>query len=455
MSPLRLLRAALLAVALLPAPDILRAQPPAELPKKEISDKTSASLAELRALTEAKDYAKSLALIDRLLAAAPAGGYDIYVLSQVKAQVLMTQDKLDEAIAPLETALALADGNANFLDAAARLEQLYLLAQLHYQKGASEKTPDAQRAGYQSTLARLDRWFALSAKPTVQAHLFAASVHYNLANLGSDQPAPAALRAALGHCERAMLLAPEPGAQLRLLLVACRLQLGENAAAAEQLEILAGREPGNANTWSQLLAIYLNLAAEAKKPAEAEAWNLRALHTLDRSQALGFLVSPKDNYTRVAILFNIGQFARAAELMEKGLADGGLESSRRNWELLASAYQQSDQEGKALDAYARAVERFPAQADLEFSLAQTLYAAGQVDDAYARARSASGKPGLSKPGSARLYLAFLAYELQRIEEAQTWIDQARAVGDVPAASLDPLARAIADALKTREALKKS
>lgn len=449
----RFLRAVLLAAALLPAPALLRAA--TELPKKEITEKTSGSLAELRALTEAKDYARSLELLDRLLAAAPAGSYDIYVLSQVKAQVLMTQDRLDDAILPLETALALAEGNPAFLDPSTRLEQLYFLAQLHYQKGAAEKTPAAQRAGYQRALGYLGRWFNHAARPNVQTRLFAASVHYNLATLAPGEPDKTALRAALEHCEQAMLLTARPASQLRLLLVACHLQLGQNAAAAEHLEILADQDPKSASTWSQLQALYLNLAADAKAPEEAAVHNLRALLALQRAQSHGLLLSPKDNYTTVAILFNLRQFDRAAELLEKGLADGGLESTQRNWELLASAYQQSDQEPKALDAYTRAVARFPAQADLEFSFAQILYASGKTDDAYARAKSAAAKPGLAKPGQTRLYLAFLAYELQRIDEAKTWIDQARASGEVAPASLDPLARAVADAVKAREALKNS
>lgn len=445
---------AALALALLGAPAILRAE--AGLPKKEITEKTSASFADLRLLTEAKNYPGAIALIDRLLAQAPAGSYDVYVLSQVKAQVLMAQDKLADAIAPIEAALALAEGNPAFLDPAARLEQLHILAQLHYQKAADQKTPEEQRIGYRRALDLLDRWFTLSPKPGVQARLFAASLHYNLAVAGSGEPDPAALRAALGQCELGLRLVARPPVQLRQLLVACHMQLGENARAAEQLEILAAREPKNATTWSQLLALYLTMAGdEAAEPAQARAANLRALLTIERAQAAGFLASPKDNYTRVAILFNLGRFVRAAELLERGLADGGIESAWRNWELLASAYQQSGQEAGALDAYARAVERFPDRGDLEFSLAQALYAAGDTGAAYARASSAVGKAGLPKPGQTRLYLAFLAYELRRIDEARTWLDQARATGEVPAASLDPLDRAIAEAAKIREALKNS
>ena len=107
------------------------------------------------------------------------------------------------------------------------------------------------------------------------------------------------------------------------------------------------------------------------------------------------------------------------------------------------------------DALGRAVKAFPSDGALEFSLAQFLYNTGQVADAYARGQSALAKPGLEKPGQAKLYLAFLAYELQRYDEAAKWVAAARAAGEVPASSLDPLDRAITDALAAPEALKKS
>ena len=132
-----------------------------------------------------------------------------------------------------------------------------------------------------------------------------------------------------------------------------------------------------------------------------------------------------------------------------------MENSRRNWELLASAHRETGREDRSLDVLGRAVARLPADGGLEFSLARALYEAGRPADAYERGRSALAKPGLEKPGQARLYLAFLAYELQRYDEASSWIAAARADGEVPASSLDPLARAIADALAQRGSSKTS
>src|SRR5690606_3249032 len=116
-----------------------------------------------------------------------------------------------------------------------------------------------------------------------------------------------------------ILSAAKPAGQTRILLVACHLQLGEHALAAEQLEALAAAEPDSVSTWSQLLWIYLAETEGAADPGAARAAGIRALLALERAQARGLLVSPKDHYTKVALLFRLGQHTRAAETLERGL----------------------------------------------------------------------------------------------------------------------------------------
>lgn len=442
----RLFLAGLLALSAPASVLFAQAQPAA----KEISNRVSSSLGQLRPLIDAKDYAGALALIQPLITASAPGSYDLYVLSQIQAQILLTQGKLLEAIPPLETALRLGDSNPAFFDASAQLDQLNLLAQLHYQKAAEAKQPAAQKAGYEISLGYIRRWLAAAPKPTAEVRTFLASLLYQLGTLDPSKTDEARIREAMTEAREAMLLTVTPPNQLILLLTACHLQLGDNTRAAELLETLAVRDPKSVTTWSQLQSIYLAAAGDAKQPADARRLNLRALHTLERAQANGLLDTPRDHYTRVAILFNIQQYSRAAELLERGLADGRIEGSKRNWELLASAYQQLDENEKALDALTRATVKFPDDGALEFSLAQLLYNTGKPADAYVRGQSALAK-GVEKRGQSEVYLAYLAYELQRYEEAQKWVESARATGEVPATTLDPLSTAIADALRAREA----
>ena len=429
----------------------LRAQPDAPAPsKKELTEATSEGFGKLRPLIDAKNYDGAVSLIEGLLSRAGAASFDRYLLSQVQAQILLTQGKLAAAVAPLETSLRLAEENPAFHEASTYLEQLYLLAQIFYQQGAEASDPALQKAGYEKALAHIKRWFERSPLITAESRLFAASLLYQLGTLDSANIDAARLREAMGQAREGMLLAVNPPAQLTLVLVGCHLQLGEHGPAAELLETLTLRDPDSVSTWSQLQSIYLARAADAGKPEESRAQNLRALSVLDRAQALGRLNTPKDHYTRVAILFNLQQYTRAAALLEKGLADGLIENTRRNWELLASAYQQTNREKEALDALQRAVTRFPEDPALEFGLAQSHYGAGRIEPAYRHANSALEK-GFDKRGQAHVLLAYLAYELQRYDEASKWIAAARATGEVPAGNIDALDRAISDALALRQA----
>ena len=452
--PVRLLLAALLTLAA--APSALRAQPAAqpaaEPPKKEFLPNTTAALGQLQKLSEAKNYSAALALIQPLAAGVPPGSYDAYVLNQIQTQLLLAANRLADAIPTAERALAISDATPSFGTSENKLELIHLLGQLHYQQALEKKLPADQAPGLAEALNYAQRWLLEAPRATAEAQLFAASLLYQLGTLDPARPDSARLRDTIAQAGEGLLLSgAKIHTQLRLLQVAAHLALGESAPAAELLELVAEADPSSASTWSQLVSLYLARAAEIKDPTESERLHLLALHALDRAQAAGQLTTPRDHYTRVAVFFNLQQHTRAAALLEKGLADATLENTRRNWELLASAYQQTDREKLALDALARAVARFPADANIEFTLAQSLYQAGQVEAAYARGQSATAKGTLEKPGAASLYLAYLAYELQRYDEAAKWAELARADGSVPAATLDPLIRAVDAARRERAA----
>lgn len=425
----------------------------AELPRKELTEKVTTGLGKLTPLLEAKDYTGALALVEGLMPVAPPGTFDVYILNQLKSQILLTLGKMDESIPFMETTLAMAEVNPNFADASAQLDLIDALSRLHYQK-ASESKGDAQKAGYEKALGFVNRWIALSPKPSSDVRLLASSLHYQLATLNPAKPDASHLRSAIAQAKEGMLVTVKPSDQISLMVVACHLQLGENAQAAELLEILALRDPKNPSHWNQLQSIYMAAAGDTKNPEELRTQSLRALITIDRAQANGLLNTPRDNYTRVAILFNIQQYSSAAALLEKGLADNSLENSKRNWELLASAYQQINLDAKALTTLTKATSIFPKDAELEFSLAQFLYNTGNVKDAYTRGKAALEK-GLAKRGQSQVYLAYLAFELQRYEEAMTWVDAARASGEVPAATIDQISKAVADSLRARESLTRS
>ena len=211
------------------------------------------------------------------------------------------------------------------------------------------------------------------------------------------------------------------------------------------------QQPTSSQYWQQLAAAYFGLAADSKNEADTQRYNLRALLTLERAQAQGLLNSPKENFSVIALFFSLQQYEPAIKLLEKGLAGGSIETTRRNWELLASAYQQTHEPEKSLDTYERAIKAWPQDGQLEFSLAQLCYGQSKVATAYDNMGKAVAKQGLDKPGQAHQFLAYLAYELQRYNETVSWAEAAGKYPDAKQTDLEKLIRAAKDAIQERAA----
>lgn len=450
-SPAPLARVLWLALALAVAPtaSVGADEPPA----KEISEELAEKLGELRPLLDAKKHTEAAALVGQLLGQAKPESYDFVILTQLQSQLLLTEGKLQEAVTPLEQSVAVAERHG-FLPPATIFDQLHLLAQLYNQRAMEAKQPAAQQAAFGRALDYLQRATPLATKPVPELHLLAASLYYNQGTLGGA-PDPEKFRHALAAAKRGLLSAVKPPEQLHQLMLASYQQLGELEPAAETLELLLHAKPQNAQSWNQLIALYMNLATAAKDDRERDRWNLRAILSIERAQALGLLRGIAENYTLVALNFTLQDYARAAELLEKGLPAGALENQKRNWELLANCYTQLNEPDRALDALRRATGVFPTDGQLEFAIAQLHYTHGRVAEARHHAQVAADKGNLEKPGQTFLYLAYLSYELGELETAARWLDRAADQSDVKPAEIAPIRRAVSDAMKERAALPKA
>ena len=78
------------------------------------------------------------------------------------------------------------------------------------------------------------------------------------------------------------------------MVLATQQQLGQRDAAADTLEVLVKAYPATALYWQQLAGAYLSLAVDAPDSATTYRYQLRALLTLERAQALGHLNTPQD-----------------------------------------------------------------------------------------------------------------------------------------------------------------
>ena len=443
--------AALLLIASLSLVLKIQAQ---DTPGKELSAQVSAELGKLRALVEVKNYKEGIRLLDTLIAVAPAESYDRALLSQIKGQVLLTDSQYDAAIGAFEEGLKIG-GRHDYFDQNTVLGTLYTLSQLYYRQGIEIKDPALKKILLEKAHTCIDRWLCESPKLSVENQLFAASILYTLATFDPAHTDFEKIRQSLMAAEKSLYLNLRVNNQAYLIMLAALQQLGETCKTADILELLVQREPSKLLYWQQLLATYYSLAEAAKNAGDSRRYHLRALITYERAQSHGLLDTPSDNSNIVALYFHLRQFDQMAVFLTNGLKDGSIASTRRNWELLSFACQQQHDDARAVVALQEAIRILPEDGQIEFSLAQFYHAHDQPAEAYARLEIAVAKGNLDKPGQTCVFLAYVAYELKRFDDAAKWAVVAAGKPDVKEEDLARLTRAIKAAITKRDVFKTS
>ena len=372
------------------------------------------------------------------------------MLNQLKAQILLATNHYPEATAALERVLAIENARpataAPYLNATQRRDVLYYLAQLTVQDASGIKgNPAAQRAAFARALDYARAWHRSLTAPTADNDNFLASLLYTIATSNPASADLALLREARAVAESSLRRQVLPPESIRLVLVGTAQLLQDNLGAIDQLELLVEQAPKNASYWSHLAGLYLSEASalETRDAKASHGYYLRAIVTLERAQALGQLQAPAEHLSLIGLYLNRGQHTQAARLLRAALDTGRIENTRRNWELLASALQQSGHLAEAIASLRDASARLPAEPQLQFQASQLLYSLEKVSPAYDLSVAALRSPGhLETPGSARLFAAFLAYELKRFPEAKAHLDAATAFPDARPEEVERLRNAL-------------
>jgi hypothetical protein len=449
-SVLAALALVLAAPAALRADDSTTNEPPPSL-----SDAVGDALGKLRPLIDAKDWSGAQKLIDDLIPTVQPDSYDLAVLLDTKARVMIQNNDYSGSLAPMEEALSISDRH-HFNDATKTMEDLSLLSQLYYQAaGNSKAAKDDQLADYTKAISYIERWFKLSTKANEEMTVYYASVLYNYAMaLNSEHPDAALVQRTQDAVEKGLHIAVHPRDNLYVLLLATLQQQGKNAEAADVLEAVLQQNPQNKSFWPELVSFYVNLAQSNDKDKDLFLkYYVRAINALERAQALGFMDTPKDHYLLFTFYYDTAQYGAAADLLYNGLHSGAIEGNITNWQLLSTSYQQINQEFKAIDVLKEAADKFPENGNLDFQISQIYLGQDKNQDAYTYCKLAADTGHLDKPWVVFNTLAYLSFELGKIDEAKSAIDQAISLrGKEPDRQSAGLRNAIEDAIKERDAM---
>lgn len=423
----------------------------------QLDPQTSDVLNKIKDMTDAKNWDGALALLAGQQPNVSPTSYDNAVISEVMAKIYMQKAEYPKALETMELAVRLSD-SYNYLEPKEVQELVYYLALMFNQEAASLKSVAVQQQYLSKSTDYAKRWLNNNTKTsqdpqTQEVTLFYVNVLYNRAVINPAVVDLPLMKQAEDEIQKAMVSINHPKETFYVLLLAAYQQEGNFVRSAEVLEQLVKQYPAKKDYWAQLVPIYLNLAFD-KDEEKGRANNVRAILTVERAQALGFMRTPKDNYTLVGLYFNVGQFGKATELLAAGLKSGAIESAQPNWELLAYSYQQVDKPFQAIDVLKEAAKHFPKSGQLDFQIAQIYYGLEKPDEAFNRLKSAVAKGHLEKPYAVYNFLAYVSYELTKFDEAKIAVDKAIASpGSEKEPQLPRLKQAIEDALKEREQIK--
>lgn len=406
------------------------------------SDETAEGLIKYKTAMDAKNYAEAHAILDGLFRKVAPDSYDAALIHQYRLQIYLQNGEFAKAIEPMEKSLQLSEAKTpTYFDERVTRELYYYLVQLYFQEANQTKNTTLAASYMDKADKSMQQWLRITPQTNADAQLLYSQLLLTRGMQNPEKPDLVLVKRALDQVDIGLQLAIRPRDTFYVLKLVCLQQLDRNAEATEVLELLVKMKPDSSTYWQQLAAMYLTLQKET-----------RAILTIERAQAHGFMNTPKDSFNLIGIYFNIAQYEKAAELLEAGLKTGRIESDPKNWELLALSYQQLQRPLKGVEALQQGAKAFPNVGQLEFQIAQIYTGLDKPEQALPHIQAAIAKGNLSKPYQAYLSLAFTAYSLKQYDVA---LNAAREAKKYPEGARDGenMVKALEDIIRDREAKK--
>jgi len=185
-------------------------------------------------------------------------------------------------------------------------------------------------------LKYLSKWFAKEPKATGDAHILAATAYYHLKDY----------KQLIIHVEKALALSSKPPLSWYELLLAGYYEIKEYKKSVTLLETIINKHPKKTNYWLQLAEIYQRLKQDKKALAVYELAYTKGLLQKDD---INRLIS---NYLYLEMPY------KAAMILEKEMAIGGIIPDFRSLTLLADSWLLAQENQKAEPVFKEIIKKF-------------------------------------------------------------------------------------------------
>jgi hypothetical protein len=337
---------------------------------------------------------EAIAALNALIPKVQADAYEYAVVMQNLGYAHIGKADYKGAIPPFEKAVEL-----RALPIQQENQVIFTLAQLYM-----------QIEQYAKTVALLENWFKTAENPPAQAYITMAN---SLSLL-----APPKYREAKPYVERAIAKSDKPQESYYKLLLMVNYELKDYKACADTLEIMLQYWSDNQKYWDQLAGMYMQLDDDPK-----------ALATMAIAYRRGMITEEK-KLTDLARLYILNEAPyEGAQVVEKGLAGGTVKATDKTYALLAEAYVQAREWGKATEALGKGGamapdgEMYVRKAQIHVQQLEYKQAIDAIDKAFAKGE-------LKKPGIAYMIQGRAAAESKNFDAAYKAFREARKHEDV-------------------------
>lgn len=341
------------------------------------------ALSQAQACADMGDFECAMEALDRVRESNRKSNYEAAVMWQVYASVAFEQDDTQGAIAAYENLLMQPE-----LTLALEQDATRLLSQLYTQEGR-----------YEDALRTLDRWFSVTEMPGPEMYALRAQIYYELERYADG----------IEPITTAIALAREDGRDVQerwyQLLNFFYLQLEDYPQAIETLRIMLTNWPKKE---------YLTTLAAVYGQQGDEETQLALFQT---AQDMGWLDRGSELTTLANLLLAGGVPYKAGTILEEGLDSETIEPNEQHWRMLASSWQQAQEDERALPALIEAAE-IANDPDAYHRLALSYAHLARHEACVDAARDAlEGRP--ERPDEIQITLGNCLARLNRYDEALT------------------------------------
>ncbi|NIN36002.1 MAG: tetratricopeptide repeat protein [Gammaproteobacteria bacterium] len=339
-----------------------------------LSDKLYQPLQEIQKLMDENKYPEARTKLVELLTR-DLSNYEKAVLNQTLGYIYNAMEQYYEALDAFITSLEF-----GALPNDVTLNLTYIIAQLHVQQGDLKQSRDY-----------LETWLNKTPRPGIEAHIFAATVYYQLEQYADMVP----------HLKQALRISEDPENYWYEMLFVAYYELEQYEDASNTLVNMIKRFPEESDYLLYLANTYLRADNNRKAIAVYELADKKNLLTeLEIKQLVNlYLVEDIPH--------------KAALFLEEKLGKNIIPRSRENLDLLANSWIRSNEDDKALQVL-NDIAQMSGDPDVYLRIGQIYFKQHRWDKAQSALEDANNIDDNNKNARANLLLGIAAYHNDKV-----------------------------------------